>query len=195
MFRFAILIVLLMPAAFAATAAEAFDKLRHLTGDWEAKTARGSVIRVSVRIIAAGTAVVETFTTASGRETLTIYHPDGANLIATHYCAQGNQPRLRFQPATGGVALRFAFQDATNLLESSRRADSRAAESSPGVTAPQGAPALPSAGASHLIRLELELKDADHFDKTEVYTEGGKDDTTVFHFVRTRAGDLRDPQR
>jgi hypothetical protein len=38
--------------------------------------------------------------------------------------------------------------------------------------------------ASHLTRLRLALRDADHFDKTETYTEDGKEDVTVFNFVR-----------
>lgn len=100
---------------------------------------------------------METFTTASGRETLTIYHPDGSNLIATHYCAQGNQPRLRLESASTKTTLRFRFHDATNLT---------------------------AASASHLTRLRLELGDADHFDKTEVYSADGKDDVTVLSFVR-----------
>jgi hypothetical protein len=150
--------LLLQCAGFGDTGAEAFANLRRLIGEWEAKTERGSIIRVSYRSIAADSALVETFTTPSGRETLTIYHLDGANLIATHYCAQGNQPRLRFDPKSTKTDLQFTFHDATNLADSN---------------------------ASHLTQLRMHLRDADHFDKTEIYKDGGKDDITVFKFIRT----------
>src|SRR5262245_45457558 len=102
-------------AASAQAGGEAFASLRRLIGEWETKLATGSIIRVSYRAIAGNSAIVETFTTASGRETLTIYHPDGPNLIATHYCAQGNQPRLRLDPTSSSSILQFVFHDATNL--------------------------------------------------------------------------------
>ena len=149
--------LLLACGAFAQTGAEAFTTLRRLSGEWEAKTAKGLVINLSYRLIAGNSAIVETFTTASGFETLTIYHLDGSNLIATHYCAQANQPRLRLEPGSTKAMLEFAFHDVTNL-------------SSP--------------SASHMTRLRLQIKDADHLDKTEVYTEQGKENTTVFNFVR-----------
>ena len=154
----ALIAVLLVPCAtFAETGTEAFANLHRLVGEWEAKTASGSIIRLSYRAIAADSALVETFTTASNRETLTVYHPDGPDLIATHYCAQGNQPRLRLESASTKTTLRFGFYDATNLTATS---------------------------ASHLTRLRLELRDADHFDKTEVYMADGKEDVTALNFVR-----------
>jgi hypothetical protein len=144
-------------SAFAAPGAEAFANLRRLTGEWEAKTARGSIIRVVYKLVAADSALVETFRTAPGRETLTIYHADGSDLIATHYCAQGNQPRLRLQSVGANRILEFAYYDATNLAGST---------------------------ASHLTRLRFEFKDPDRFEKTEVYAADGKEDVTVLSFVR-----------
>ncbi len=91
-----ILTVLLPCAVSAETGAEAFAGLRGLVGAWEAQTAAGFTIRVSYRAIASDSAVVETFTTPSGRETLTIYHPDGSDLIATHYCVRPVHPVLFF---------------------------------------------------------------------------------------------------
>jgi len=45
---------------------------------------------------------------------MTVYHMDGDALVATHYCPQGNQPRLE---SRGDVAaeIRFAFRDVTDL--------------------------------------------------------------------------------
>ena len=153
----AVVAVLWLTGAALADSTGALVKLHRLVGEWEAKTTSGSTIRVSYRAIAGNSALVESFRTASGRETLTIYHPDGPHLLATHYCALGNQSRLRLDSASTPTTLQFVFYDATNLLD---------------------------ANASHLTRLRLQLRDADHFDKTEVYTEASKDDVTVFKFVR-----------
>ena len=153
----AVLAVLCLPClASAATGTDAFATLRRLTGEWETKTQRGSAIHVSYRTIAAGSVLVETFTTASGAETLTVYHRDGRKFIATHYCGQGNQPRLLLESA-GESTLDFAFYDVTNLA---------------------------GPDASHLTRLQFHLIGDDRFDKTETYTEGTRALVTVFHFSR-----------
>lgn len=49
------------------------------------------------------------------RQSMTVYHMDGAALIATHYCPQGNQPRLQYREESSNERLHFTFRDATNL--------------------------------------------------------------------------------
>jgi hypothetical protein len=62
-----------------------------------------------------GTALVETFaSSASGKETLSVYHRDGSTMMLTHYCAQGNQARLKAVVATRERVV-FGFLDATNV--------------------------------------------------------------------------------
>ena len=46
---------------------------------------------------------------------MTLYHLDGSELIATHYCPQGNQPRLQFVKIDESNKLHFTFRDGTNL--------------------------------------------------------------------------------
>ena len=131
-----------------------------ITGNWQATVGtKGTIIRLNLRAISNDSAVVETFTTPNGRETLTIYHPDANRLLATHYCAQGNQPRLTLDPNSTATEMTFRFLDATNLK---------------------------SQDDSHLVRLVLRIKDGDHFEKTEVYTEHGVEDVTVYQFTRVR---------
>ncbi len=145
--------------AATLTSASAFEKLGSLVGDWEAKSEKGAVVRINYRLVAAESVLVQTYKTPSGRETLTVFHLDGASLIATHYCAQGNQPRLRLDSASTNKALAFLFFDATNL---------------------------PDSRASHLHRLQVDLLDPDHFAQTETYSPEGKDEIGVLRFARVR---------
>lgn len=138
---------------------QAFARLRGLVGTWTATAASGKPIRVSYRLVAADSVLVETYTTASGKETLTLFALDGPRLLATHYCAQGNQPRLRLASEPTASPLVFVYLDATNLKSPQR---------------------------SHLHRLELTLTDRDHFTMVEVYREDGKDDAASLRFDRVK---------
>jgi hypothetical protein len=137
-----------------------FESLKSLVGDWEATTAKGTKVRASYRLMSADSVLVETFTTFSGKQTLTLFHMDGPHVIATHYCAQGNQPRLRLRSTQSKTRFELSFFDITNLTD------------------PQ---------ASHLRRLEIELRDLNRFDKTEEYVENDQPDITLFAFSRMPA--------
>jgi hypothetical protein len=153
-------LALFIPVVPAQTADLAFAALKRITGNWQATVGtKGTIIRLNLRAISNDSAVVETFTTPSGRETLTIYHPDADRVLATHYCAQGNQPRLTLDPNSTANAMTFRFLDATNLK---------------------------SKDDSHLVRLVLKIKDNDHLEKTEVYTQRGSEDTTIYELTRVR---------
>ena len=117
------LLLLASSLSFAATPAptagpspeEAFNQLKHLVGRWNGKFSDGRPHSVTYTLTAGGTALLETWALAPGRESLTLYHMDGDDLIATHYCPQGNQPRLRFARGNDPAKLSFAFRDGTNL--------------------------------------------------------------------------------
>jgi hypothetical protein len=153
----------LLPGAAAAQSSPpplakpeaAFQALRTLVGDWRSSTPKGPAYDISFRLVSADSVLVETYTTRSGRETLTLFHLDGPRLLATHYCAQGNQPRLRLAAATNR-RFTFEFADATNLSE----------------------------GGSHLHQLDLEILDADHAQETETYQSAGKSEATVLSLAR-----------
>ncbi len=56
----------------------------------------------------------------SGHDTnmITVYHLDGSRIMATHYCAAGNQPRMVATGLSGGgKTLAFSFVDATNVTD------------------------------------------------------------------------------
>lgn len=88
---------------------------RALVGRWKATTADNRSFLLTYRLVSNGTALVETFTSsASGKETLSVYHRDGSGLLLTHYCAQGNQARLKAVVASRERVV-FGFLDATNV--------------------------------------------------------------------------------
>ncbi len=113
--------VALLPAAGrapapheAVTAAHAFTQLSRMVGVWRPADKPESPLRIRFYLTAGGTVLVESWEARGQPHSLTIYHRDGPALLATHYCPQGNQPRLSLLPGSG-KSLRFAFRDATDL--------------------------------------------------------------------------------
>jgi len=96
----------------------AFEELKKLDGDWEGHvmTSDGPEMAVSYRVTAAGSVVMERLFPGTPHEMVTMYHVDGKDLVLTHYCAAGNQPRLRLNPATSKPReLSFDFVGGSNL--------------------------------------------------------------------------------
>ena len=157
--RAAALLCLLAGPALAADPAP-WARLKHLVGTWRRSDAPASnPFRIRYRLISADTALVEEFGDPARQPTQTVFHLDGERLLATHYCAQGNQPRLRLRPAPSTEALVFEFLDATNLH---------------------------SAADSHLVRLTLRWRDEDHLVREEVYAANGKEDVGTLLLERVR---------
>jgi hypothetical protein len=73
-----------------------------------------SPLRIRFYLTAGGTVLVESWGARGKPHSLTLYHRDGAALLATHYCPQGNQPRLALA-GRDKDGLHFAFKDATDL--------------------------------------------------------------------------------
>ena len=115
--RISLALLLCLPSVALAdeTAAEAFAALSKLQGQWEGEFANGRRHTVDYRLSAGGTVLVETWTLAPGRESITMYHLDGDRLLATHYCPQGNQPRLQRVDDGDPERISFAFVDGTGL--------------------------------------------------------------------------------
>lgn len=102
------------PTWSTASAADWAELQRQLVGDWKAPLGEDRFIRVSYRVISGGSALLETFVGPGGGATISVYHPDGAHLMLTHYCAQGNQVRLK-AVAIAADQMTFRFLDATNF--------------------------------------------------------------------------------
>ena len=101
-------------------------------------------------------------TMQSGHDTnmITMYHPDGSRIMATHYCATATS-RGWSRPASpaNGKTLAFAFLDAAN------------------VTDPDG----------ELMRsLVVTFQDPDHFSQAWTSRAKGKDHVGTFTYTRVR---------
>jgi hypothetical protein len=108
----------------------AFARLSALAGTWKAQVGHAneaakkqehadqhpSESSVVYRLTGAGSALVETQFPGSDHEMVSIYHLDGSDLRMTHYCAMGNQPRVKLDRAHSQPDhLVFVFDGGTNL--------------------------------------------------------------------------------
>lgn len=163
-----ILPVALLAVAIAAAAAErsahpGWEKLKSLAGEWEGTTTHeGQAMPVSVTytLVSSGTSLMERLTTPDGEDMVTMYHPDGARIMMTHYCSSGNQPRMRAEfPLGEPQSLVFSFVDATNLASSREE---------------------------HMRKLVVKFQGADHFTQEWTHRKDGKEETGVFKYARKK---------
>jgi len=150
------------PHAAAKPANPGFEMLKSLVGNWQMKDEKGNMMHVRYELVAGGTTLMESLEPATEPLMVTMYHPDGVNVLMTHYCDAGNQPRMRAEtPAAGAKNLSFRFVDCANLA-----------------TATEG----------YMHDLDVTFEDADHM--TQVWTWKGPDKTgtETFHWVRQAKG-------
>ena len=105
----------------ASKANDTFNLIKALVGDWQGsyewigKNRKGPM---NARYYLTGnrTAVVEDLIMDGNPNMTTVYHLDGADLRATHYCAAGNQPRLKATSTDAdNKVVKFHMVDVTNL--------------------------------------------------------------------------------
>ena len=93
-------------------------RMKKLAGTWVAADKDGKptdqVVSV-IKVTAGGSAVQETLFPGQPMEMVSVYHRDGADLVMTHYCALGNQPRLKADPKSPANQIRWEFVGGTNL--------------------------------------------------------------------------------
>ncbi len=110
-------LALALPGQAALQPKDAFEKLKSFAGEWDAKMADSpEPTKVNYRVTSGGNTVVETLFEGAPHEMVTMYFMEGKELRATHYCAMGNQPSFRFDPAASSEAkLVFAFAGGTGF--------------------------------------------------------------------------------
>jgi hypothetical protein len=105
------------PHAPEAVKNPVFDQFKRLAGDWVGtKPGKdGQPMHVRYQVTSGGSAVVETISPGGAHEMVTVIHPDGADLLLTHYCMLGNQPHMRATANGASNKVEFKFIKATNM--------------------------------------------------------------------------------
>ena len=137
-----------------------WQQLRSLVGHWQGVVEMDGTkhaTTIEVRMTGGGSAIMHLMDKDGPYEMVTIFHPDGATLLATHYCAAHNQPRMQLVTAPGPNQIAFHFKDGTNI----------------------------GPGDGHMVGLVITFIDADHHDEAWSYEDGGKVlPATTFHYAR-----------
>jgi hypothetical protein len=102
----------------SATTNAEFDTLKSLAGEWTMKDEKGNDMLASVFTVSSnGSVVREVMFPGAPSEMTNMYHLDGDSIVMTHYCAMGNQPRMRCTNPKGNT-FEFVGYDCTNLTSS-----------------------------------------------------------------------------
>ena len=134
-------------------------KMKLLSGNWTGKTeeeGKTQPATVSFKLVSDGSVIMSTLGEATPYEMVTMFHMDGNELLATHYCSAHNQPRMREVTSSVPNRIVFKFKDATNVG--------------------------PNDG--HMVQLAIVLDGPNHHVEEWTYEDHGKQETSVFDFRR-----------
>jgi len=137
----------------------AFDKMKSLVGNWEGSAMEdGKAIPTNARfqLISDGSALMGWLNEGVADEMVTMFHMDGSNLMATHYCSAHNQPRMILASGGDPNKLVFKFKDGTNIG--------------------------PDAG--HMQQVAFVIDAPNHHSEDWTYSEKGKETVAHFDFHR-----------
>src|SRR5262249_30107195 len=94
------------------------ERLKKQVGTWVEADKDGKptdkVVSV-VKLTAGGSAVLETLFPGQPHEMVSVYHLDGQDVVMTHFCVLGNQPRMKADPKSPANQIHFVFAGGTNL--------------------------------------------------------------------------------
>jgi hypothetical protein len=95
-----------------------WQKLLTLVGSWEGtmqEAGQTMPATAEVRMTGDGSAIMHVLGKDGPYEMVTMIHPDGKRILATHYCAAHNQPRMALAPSDAPNKVAFTFLDGTNI--------------------------------------------------------------------------------
>lgn len=146
------------PATSAKTLS--LEDLAFLQGNWKIENPvdeREENFRLRYHFISRDSALVEVYGDPQKQTTETIIHADANRLMATHYCARGNQPRL-IATEKQNNQIQFRFLDITNLK---------------------------NPNDPHMVRMTFRFIDKTKIQKEEVYKVNGKEESSTMTLIAT----------
>ncbi len=138
-----------------------WEKMKTLVGQWEGTVAEDKEkkpVTENIRMTGDGSALMHIMGYGAPEEMVTMFHPDGARLMMTHYCAAHNQPRMRSAEMKDPNRVAFDFVDVTNAAP----------------------------GDGYMYRLEITFDSPDHHTEYWTYKQGEKLMTAKFEFKRAK---------
>jgi hypothetical protein len=136
-----------------------WQRLKSLVGNWEGvidMDGKQMLAIVEVRMTGDGSAIMHVMDKGGPHEMVTMIHPDGGRLLATHYCAAHNQPRMALVPSAKANQVAFNFVDGTNIAP----------------------------GDEHMRSVVFTFVDADHHE--EAWASAGSPTPAVFKYARKK---------
>lgn len=107
--------------ASEATSAALLGRIKTLEGTWVGVSPDGQAGTTEFRVSSAGHVVREVMFPGAPHEMTNTYHMDGESCVVTHYCAVGNQPRMRARLNDGHAhasdEIHFHFDSLTNYTK------------------------------------------------------------------------------
>jgi hypothetical protein len=94
------------------------EKMKKLAGTWLVAGKDGKPteeVASIIKVTAGGSAVHETLFPGQPHEMVSIYTASGPDLVMTHYCVLGNQPRMKADPKSPASQIVFQFDGGGNL--------------------------------------------------------------------------------
>jgi hypothetical protein len=161
-----IILVLNFAVLFAAeekqskiASSPAYDKMKTLAGSWEGGANEGGKqvpANTRFQLVAGSSVLAGWLAEGTPHEMVTMFHMDGNDLMATHYCAAHNQPRMVLVSGGDPNRLVFKFKDGTNIQ--------------------------PDVG--HMHQVAFIIDGPNHHIEEWTYLQNGKEETTRFDFKR-----------
>jgi hypothetical protein len=152
------------PADKGAAKQSAFEKIKALSGEWEATQSAGEHAAhggtVTYKVTAGGSAVLETLFGGTDHEMVTLYYMEGDDLALTHYCMLHNRPHMRAERKSSADKIVFKCPEGEDTkLEAE----------------------------DHMHQATFKFVDPDHLKTEWVLYKGGKADSThSFDLVRKK---------
>jgi hypothetical protein len=94
------------------------ERMKKLAGTWVAADKDGrptDQVMSVIKVTAGGSAVHETLFPGQPHEMVSVYTAEGPDLVMTHYCVLGNQPRMKADPNSPPDRIVFRFAGGANL--------------------------------------------------------------------------------